>query len=52
MSQQTFDEHIQATPEEARQGSKGTDILAVLAVSTFLAGVALLTFFITATVQG
>lgn len=40
-------EHIELTPVEARQGFKGADILAVLAVSTFLAAVGLTTFFLT-----
>ena len=42
----TTEEHIEVTPEEARQGSKGPDVLAMLAVSTFLAAIALITFFI------
>ncbi len=51
MTQETLhnraEEHIEATPEEARQGMKGADVLAMLAVSTFLASVGLITFFIT-----
>jgi hypothetical protein len=45
------DDRIEATSEEARQGLKGSDVLAVLAVSTFLAAVGLITFFITATMS-
>ena len=41
------EEHIEVTPTEARQGFKGADILAVLAVSTFLAAIGLTTFFLT-----
>ncbi len=51
MADETLNEHVEATPEEARQGMKGADILAVLAVSTFLAAVGLITFFITATIS-
>ncbi len=51
MANETLKEHVEATPEEARQGIKGADILAVLAVSTFLAAVGLITFFITATIS-
>ena len=45
------DEHIETTPERARQGVKGVDILAMLAVSTFLAVIGLTTFFITTAVS-
>lgn len=41
------EEHIELTPTEARQGFKGADVLAVLAVSTFLAAIGLTTFFLT-----
>lgn len=47
MSDQTGDDHADLTPEEARQGFQATDILAVLAVATFLAAVGLITFFVT-----
>jgi hypothetical protein len=50
MSDQTHDDHTELTPQEARQGFKGADILAVLAVSTFLAAVGLAAFFITTAV--
>ncbi len=43
------DEHIETTPERARQGLRGTHVLAILALSTFLASVGLITFFIVAT---
>jgi len=53
MSEQTQDDHqIELTPQEARQGFRGADILAVLAVSTFLAAVGLTTFFVTAALGG
>jgi hypothetical protein len=45
-------EHIEITPTEARQGFKGADVLAVLAVSTFLAAVGLTTFFLTTSLAG
>lgn len=45
-------EHIELTPTEARQGFKGGDVLAVLAVSTFLAAVGLTTFFLTTSMSG
>lgn len=47
MSDQAEHDHVQLTPEEARQGFRGADILAVLAVSTFLAAIGLITFFAT-----
>lgn len=43
----TPEEHIELTPTEARRGSQDRDVLAVLAVSTFLAALGLTTFFIT-----
>ena len=50
MTDQTFDdEHIETTPERARQGLKGADVLAMLAISTFLAAIGLITFFISTT---
>lgn len=52
MSDMTDHEHIELTPQEARQGFGGSDILAVLAVSTFLAAVGLITFFVTTAVAG
>jgi hypothetical protein len=45
------DDHIEVTPTEARQGFKGADILAVLALSTFLAAIGLTTFFLTTTMS-
>lgn len=45
-------EHIEITPTQARQGFRGRDVLAVLAVSTFLAAVALTTFFLTTSFAG
>ncbi|HVZ99646.1 MAG TPA: hypothetical protein VG841_04965 [Caulobacterales bacterium] len=41
------DDHIELTPARARQGLKGADVLAILAVSTFLAAIGLATFFLT-----
>jgi NOL1/NOP2/fmu family ribosome biogenesis protein len=53
MSDQTqHDHHIELTPEEARQGFRGADVLAVLAVSTFLAAVGLTAFFVTTALGG
>ncbi len=52
MSDDTDHEHIELTPQEARQGFKGADILAVLAVSTFLAAIGLTTFFVTTALGG
>lgn len=46
------DEHVEITPTEARQGLKGSDVLAILAVSTFLAAVGLTTFFLTTALSG
>jgi hypothetical protein len=43
----TSEEHIELTPQEARAGMRGTDLLAILALSTFLAAVGLTTFFLT-----
>jgi len=48
MSDQTGEDHLELTPDEARQGFQGSDILGVLAVSTFLAAIGLITFFVTA----
>jgi len=36
-------------PDEASQGLRSADVLGVLAVSTFLAAIGLVTFFVTAT---
>lgn len=48
MSERTNeDDRIEVTPEEARQGFRGADILGVLALSTFLAAIVLVTFFLT-----
>lgn len=47
MSDQADHDHVELSPEEARQGLRGTDVLAVLAVSTFLAAIGLITFFVT-----
>jgi hypothetical protein len=52
MSDQTHHDHTELTPEEARQGFRGADVLAVLAVSTFLAAVGLTTFFLTTALGG
>lgn len=53
MSDQTQDDHhIELTPEESRQGFRGADVLAVLAVSTFLAAIGLTTFFVTTAMGG
>lgn len=45
-------DRVEVTPEEARQGLKGGDVLAILAVSTLLAAVALSVFFVTTTFAG
>lgn len=41
------DEHIEKTPEEARQGGLGTHVFTILAISTFLAIVGLAAFWMT-----
>ncbi len=41
------EEHVELTPTEARGGFRGADVLAMLAVSTLLAAVALASFFVT-----
>lgn len=41
------EERTEMTPEEARQGERGPDVLAILAISTFMAAIALVTFFLT-----
>ena len=46
------DDHVEITPERARAGRKGVHVLAILAVSTFLAVVGLTTFFITTSLGG
>lgn len=46
------DDHIEITPTEARAGRKGVHVLAILAVSTFLAVVGLTTFFVTTSFMG
>jgi hypothetical protein len=48
----TPEEHVELTPTEARAGFRGRDMLAVLAVSTFLAAVGLTTFFLTTSFAG
>jgi hypothetical protein len=52
MSDQTGDNYLELTPEEARQGFQGTDVLAALAVATFLAAIGLITFFVTTAFGG
>jgi hypothetical protein len=52
MSDQVSEDHVELTPEEARQGFRGSDVLAVLAVSTFLAAIGLITFFVTTALTG
>lgn len=47
MSEQTSDNRPEMTPQEARSGLRGADVLAVLAVSTFLAAIGLIAFFVT-----
>ena len=47
MSDHAEHDHIERDAEEARQGFTGSDILAVLAVSSFLAAIGLTTFFLT-----
>ncbi len=52
MSNATPDDHeLEIEPETARQGVMSGHVLAILAVSTFLAATALATFFI-ATASG
>jgi hypothetical protein len=46
------EDHVELTATEARQGFGGRDVLAVLAVSTFLAAVGLTTFFLTTSFAG
>jgi hypothetical protein len=50
MSDQTSHDNIALTPEESRQGLSGADVLAVLAMSSFLAAIGLMTFFVTTAV--
>lgn len=38
--------HVELTPTEARQGRSGTHVLTILAISTFLASVGLVAFFL------
>jgi len=52
MSSQTGDDHVDLTPNDAHQGFRGADILAALAVSTFLAAIGLITFFATTAFGG
>jgi hypothetical protein len=52
MSDQAGDDHVELTLQEARQGFGGSDILAVLAVSTFLGAIGLITFFVTTAFGG
>lgn len=52
MSDQTHDDHIELSPNEVRQGFGGSDMLAVLAVSSFLASIGLVTFFVTTALGG
>jgi hypothetical protein len=47
MSDQTGEDHMALSSEKPREGFRGADILAVLAVSTFLAAIGLITFFAT-----
>lgn len=46
MADRMTDEHIEVTPEESRQGGLGTHLLAILTVSTLMAGAALFAFFL------
>lgn len=52
MSDQTGEDHAELNEQEARQGFSGADVLAVLAVSTFLAAIGLVTFFVTTALSG
>lgn len=52
MSDHADHEHQELTPAEARQGLQGADILAVLAISSFLAAIGLTTFFVTTALAG
>ncbi|MGE0743552.1 MAG: hypothetical protein AB7O98_19630 [Hyphomonadaceae bacterium] len=52
MSTEAEDERIERTATEARQGLKGADVLAMLAVSTFVAAIALITFVLTTAIGG
>jgi len=47
MSDDTDHEPYDQTPEDERRGLMSSDILAVLAVSSFLAAIGLTTFFVT-----
>jgi hypothetical protein len=47
MSDDTEYDRNEHTPEDRRQGLDSSDILAVLAVSSFLGAIALTTFFLT-----
>ena len=52
MANLTDQDHIETTPERARSGEKGFDVLAMLALSTFLAAVGLTAFFVTTSIAG
>lgn len=47
MSDQTSDDHLEFAAEETRQGFGSSDVVAVLAVSSFLGAIRLVTFFVT-----
>lgn len=52
MSDDTSHDDTDFQSDEARQGPRGADVLAVLAVSSFLAAVGLITFFVTTAIAG
>lgn len=52
MSQQALDDDIEATSDRAPHGPKGADLLAILAISTFLGAMAFITLLITSATPG
>lgn len=52
MSDDTSHDDTDFQSDEARQGPRGADVLAVLAVSSFLAAVGLITFCVTTAIAG
>lgn len=47
MSDERLDHHVDDQPEQPRKDLAGGDVLAVLAVASFLAAIGLITFFVT-----
>jgi len=52
MSDDTSHQEMEMTREQARHGLRGADVLAVLAVSSFLAAIGLIAFFLTTAIAG